>query len=141
MLGGHAQDQPRIGIAGPGVLGTGTSLVIAPAHLLVSQGVPVAIAAVTLAEIGEAYVGFGAAASSGPAIWLEPAVAIFFGIAAVSAMIRHRIALPTGLAAHAVWELLHHNGAFGAQVPRWSIPRRVMLDVLAASFLLALYPG
>lgn len=139
MFGGHAQDRSGSGIVGPGVLGAGIFLVFAPVHLLVSQDVSVAIAAVTLAVIGGAYIGFGAAANSKAAFWLELAGATLYGIAAVLGLLWHPIALPIGLAAHAVWDLLHHNGAFGAQVPRWYIPLCVVFDLLAASFLLALY--
>ena len=41
--------------------------------------------------------------------------------------------------AHAVWDLLHHNGAFGAPVPKWYIPFCVVFDLLAAAFFLVLY--
>ena len=36
-------------------------------------------------------------------------------------------------------DLAHHNGLFGARVPRWYIPFCVVIDLLAAAFLFVLY--
>ena len=65
--------------------------------------------------------------------------AIFYAIMALAGLLWSPLALPLGLAAHAVWDLLHHNGAFGAPVPKWYIPFCVVFDLLAAAFCLVLY--
>jgi hypothetical protein len=49
------------------------------------------------------------------------------------------LALPVGLAAHAAWDLLHHNDVFGAPVTRWYISFCVVFELLAAAFLFVLY--
>jgi len=75
------------------------------------------IAAITLALIGGAYIGFDRAAGL---LWTP-------------------LALPVGLAAHAAWDLLHHNDVFGAPVTRWYISFCVVFELLAAAFLFVLY--
>ncbi|MSU90606.1 hypothetical protein GE300_13440 [Rhodobacteraceae bacterium 2CG4] len=139
MSGDHIQDRQTYEIVGSSGLGAVLFLVFAPVHLMVAQDVSVAIAAVTLALIGGAYVGFGAASDSRTAFWLELAVAVLYGLTAVLGLLWHPMALPAGLAAHALWDLAHHNGLFGARVPRWYIPFCVVFDLLAAAFLFVLY--
>jgi len=136
---GDIPDQRTSRIARPAIFGAGLFAVFAPIHLLVAQPVSVAIAAITLALIGGAYIGFGAAANSSREFLLELAVAALYGVAALAGLLWTPIALPLGLAAHALWDLLHHNGLFGARVPHWYIPFCVVFDLLAAAFLFALY--
>ena len=124
---------------GPSAVGAGLFLAFAPVHLLVSEDISVAIAALTLALIGGAYIGFGASDGATRIFWMELGVAIFYAIMALAGLLWSPLALPLGLAAHAVWDLLHHNGAFGAPVPKWYIPFCVVFDLLAAAFFLVLY--
>lgn len=126
-------------IVGSSGLGAGLFLAFAPIHLMVAESVSVAIASVTLALIGGAYVGFGAASDSRIAFSLELAAAALYGLTALLGLLWHPMALPAGLAAHALWDLAHHNGLFGARVPRWYIPFCVVFDLLAAAFLFVLY--
>lgn len=61
---------------GPSAIGAGLFTAYAPIHLWMSQHVSVAIAALTLALIGGAYIGFGASARSTGVFRME------FGVAA-----------------------------------------------------------
>jgi hypothetical protein len=110
-----------------------------PVHLLVSKDVSVALAAVTLAVIGGAYIGFGARAADARVFWIELTVAVVFGLAALAGLIWHWLALPIGLALHAVWDIAHHRHTFGAPVPAWYISFCVVVDLAFAAFLVLMY--
>lgn len=129
----------EIHIHRPAFLGGFLFIVSAPIHFVVSESVSIAIAAVTLALIGGAYIGFGARAHDVRTMVLELLVAILFGTAALAGLLWHWIALPLGLALHAVWDLLHHRPIVGAPVPRWYVPFCVVYDLLAALLLVVLY--
>ena len=107
--------------------------------LLLEQADSLALAAVTLALIGGAYIGFGAADGRRSVFWSELAVALVFGAAAVAGLLWHWAALPLGLALHALWDLAHHNAVRLARVPHWYIPFCVVFDLMAAAFLVLLY--
>ena len=123
----------------PAWVGAGLFGITAPLHLFLEPNASVAVAAVTLALIGGAYIGFGAADGKARVFWSELAVAILFGTAAVLGMLWHWLALPLGLALHALWDLLHHKPNKLARIPGWYIPLCVVYDLLAASFLILLY--
>ena len=123
----------------PSLFGVGLFLVFVPVHLLVSKEISVAISALTLAMIGGAYIGFGASSGSVAAFSIELGCALFYAIVALAGLVWSPLVLPFGLAVHAIWDVLHHNGAFGAPVPKWYIPFCVVFDLLAAVFLLVLY--
>lgn len=106
------------GFWGPGAVGAVLFLIAAPVHLLVPHQNSVAIAAVTLALIGGAYIRFGATANSLKRFLAELAVAVLFAATALAGLLWTPLVLLVGLAAHAAWDLLHHNGVFGAPVPR-----------------------
>lgn len=114
-------------------------LILAPVHILLSQEQSLVVAGVTLALIGGAYIGFAARADSKRVFWMEFPTAVFFALIAVAGILVHWAFLPLGLALHAGWDLLHHNRAFGAAVPRWYIPFCVTFDLAAAAFLFLLY--
>ncbi|WP_424972943.1 DUF6010 family protein [Dinoroseobacter sp. S76] len=110
-----------------------------PAHLFVEQDSSLVLAAITLALIGGAYIGFGAADGRRSVFWSELAVALVFGAAAVAGLLWHWAALSLGLTLHALWDLAHHNARRLAWVPRWYIPFCVVFDLMAAAFLVLLY--
>lgn len=114
MSGDHIQDRQAYEIVGSSGLGAGLFLAFAPIHLMVAESVSVAIAAVTLALIWGAYVGFGAASDSRIAFSLELAAAALYGLTALLGLLWHRMALPAGLAAHALW---------GPGAPQWPFRR------------------
>ena len=123
----------------PAWVGAGLFGITAPLHLVLELNASVAVAAVTLALIGGAYIGFGAADGRTRVFWSELAVAILFGTAAVLGMLWHWLALPLGLAIHAFCDLLHHKSKKLARIPGWYIPLCVVYDLLAASFFILLY--
>lgn len=126
-------------MAAPARIGSSLFVLTMPAHLLLEKGDSLALAAVTLALIGGAYIGFGAADGRRSVFWFELGVAVFFGAAAVSGLLWHWVALPLGLALHALWDLAHHNAGRLARVPHWYIAYCVVFDLLAAAFLVLLY--
>jgi hypothetical protein len=128
-----------LAVRSPRWIGAGIFAATVPVHLALEQPASIALAAVTLALIAGAYIGFGARADSARALWLELAVAILFALSALAGLLWHWSALPVGLALHAVWDLLHHDRRIGAPVPRWYIPLCVVFDLAAAAFLAALY--
>lgn len=126
-------------VAAPALIGFALFVVTMPAHLLLEQADSLALAAVTLALIGGAYIGFGATDGRRSVFWSELGVALLFGASAVSGLLWHWVALPLGLALHALWDLAHHNAGRLARVPQWYIPFCVVFDLLAAAFLVLLY--
>ncbi|MBO9467166.1 hypothetical protein J7443_18125 [Tropicibacter sp. R15_0] len=110
-----------------------------PAHLLLDENSSIALASITLALIGSAYIGFGAADGRARLFWAELAVALLFGSAAFLGLIWHWAFLPLGLALHALWDILHHKSRRLASVPNWYIPFCVAFDLLAATFFTLLY--
>lgn len=71
-MSGHDTEAPALfQKLGSSTIGAGLFIVFAPVHLLVSEEISVAIAAVTLALIGGTYIGFGASAKSMRTFWLE----------------------------------------------------------------------
>lgn len=123
----------------PAWVGAGLFGITGPLHLFLEPNASVAVAAITLALIGGAYIGFGAADGKARVFWSELAVAILFGTAAVLGMLWHWLALPLGLALHALWDLLHYKPNKLARITGWYIPLCVVYDLLAASFLILLY--
>ena len=91
------------------------------AHLFLDERTSVALASITLALIGGAYNGFGAADGNPRVFWAELAVALLFALAAFLGLIWHWAFLPLGLALHALWDILHHNFRCLARVPNWYI--------------------
>ena len=109
------------------------------AHLFLDERTSVALASITLALIGGAYIGFGAADGNPRVFWAELAVALLFALAAFLGLIWHWAFLPLGLALHALWDILHHKSRRLASVPNWYIPFCVAFDLLAAAFFILLY--
>lgn len=110
-----------------------------PAHLLLDKTSSVALASITLALIGGAYIGFGAADGRPHVFLSELAVALLFGASAFLGLVWHWAFLPFGLATHAVWDVLHHNSQRLARIPYWYIPFCVVFDLFAAVFFILLY--
>ena len=113
--------------------------ITAPIHLLTDTETSISIAAITLALIGGAYIGFAVAAGRPRVFWPDLAVATLFGAAAVLGILWHWAALPLGLTLHAGWDLMHHNSHRLARIPKWYVPFCVVYDLLAAGFLIFLY--
>ena len=94
----------------PELFGAGLFEITGPLRLFLELNASVAVAAVTTALIGGAYVGFSAAYGKPHAFWSELGVAILFATAAVLEMLWHWFAPQLSLALHALWDVLHHKG-------------------------------
>ena len=129
----------ELNVRHPAPIGGLLFLISAPVHLFLPQEPSIALSAVTLSLIGGAYIGFGARSEQLSAMALEFLVACLFGLTALAGLLWHWSAIPIGLAAHAVWDLMHQNPSFGAKVPRWYIPLCVVYDLAAALFLVVIY--
>ena len=90
----------------PAGFGGALFLATVPVHLALSRDASVALAAVTLALIGGAYIGFGARAETPRTFLMELSVAILFGAAALLGLVWHWSALAIGLGLHGLWDLL-----------------------------------
>ena len=66
-------------VRAPAWVGAGLFGITAPLHLFLELNASVAVAAVTLALIGGAYIGFGAADGRARVFWSELGAAILFG--------------------------------------------------------------
>ena len=114
-------------------------LLTMPAHLFLDEKSSIALASITLALIGGAYIGFGAADGRARVFCAELAVALLFGSAAFLGLIWHWAFLPLGLALHALWDISHLNSYCLARIPNWYIPFCVTFDLFAAAFFVLLY--
>ena len=123
----------------PLILGSAVIGLTLPVHFLVSQTLSVQIAAITLAVIAGAYIGFAAADGSLKSLIVELAGASGLGLAALAGLIWNPLAIPAGILAHGLWDFAHHNNRFGARIPQWYIPFCVWIDFAVGGVLLALY--
>lgn len=137
--GHHTKSTDRV--RAPAWIGAGLFFATAPVHFVLSTEMSVIVAAVTLALIGGAYIGFGAVDGRPRVFWAELCVAVLFGLAAVLGILWHWSALPIALALHAGWDILHHSSRRLARIPGWYIPLCIVYDLSVAAFLVLLYVG
>ncbi len=123
----------------PILLGLALVAVILPVHFLVSEEMSIRIAALTLALIAGAYIGFAAADGRFSVLMLELVGSTIYAGAALAGLLWSPVLIPVGIMAHAIWDFLHHNHFFGARIPQWYIPLCVAVDVPVGLVLLALY--
>ncbi|WP_370337581.1 hypothetical protein [Parvularcula marina] len=123
----------------PLILGSAVIGLTLPVHFLVPEPLSVQIAAITLALIAGAYIGFAAADGSLKALIVELAGASVFGLAALAGLVWNPLAIPLGIMVHGLWDFAHHNNRFGASIPQWYIPFCVWIDFAVGGVLLALY--
>jgi len=123
----------------PLILGSAVIGLTLPVHFLVPEAVSVQIAAITLAIIAGAYIGFAAADGALKALIFELSGAALFGLAALAGLLWTPLAIPLGIMAHGAWDFAHHNNRFGARIPQWYIPFCVWIDLAVGGALLALY--
>ncbi len=126
-------------MAAPAWVGLPFFALTTPAHLLLEKAGYIALAAVTLALVGGAYIGFGATDGRRAVLWVEFGVAHFFAAVAVSGLLWRWLTLPLGLAFHALCDLGHHNADRPTRIPQWYIPFCVVFYLMAAAFPALLY--
>jgi hypothetical protein len=110
-----------------------------PAHLILSDNISRLTVAITIAIIAGAYIGFGANDGRPWMFLTELCIAALFGVLALLGVIWSPYMFVAALFLHGVWDLIHHNGLFGAKVPRWYIPFCVVIDWIAAAGLFILF--
>lgn len=108
-------------------------------HLALPEAMDVQLAAVMLALIGGAYIGFAARAHDPRSFWIEISTACLFGVFALLGLTVHWSFIPLGLFLHALWDLLHHLRDFGAPVPQRYIPFCAVFDIAAATVITLLF--
>ena len=120
-------------------MGTGVIGLTLPLHLFLPFEISVQVAALLLALIAGAYIGFGAADGRMSAFATEFVGAGTFGFAAFMGLIWQPWVIAVGIFAHAFWDFLHHNDLFGARIPKWYIPFCVWIDVAVGTGLLVIW--
>lgn len=122
------QNKARILFAGSGLV-----LLMLPLHLALSEEASVQTAALTLAVIAGAYIGFGARDGRMSAFAAEFVAAAGFAVAALLGLLLSKWIIPAAIALHAVWDLAHHKPGPLAHTPHWYVPFCIWIDVLAAA--------
>ena len=110
-----------------------------PVHFVVPETVSVQIAALILALIAGAYIGFAAAEGAFKSLVVELSGAAMFAGVALLGLFWNPIIIPIGIMSHALWDYAHHNGRFGAAVPQWYIPFCAVIDLIVGGALLVKY--
>jgi hypothetical protein len=98
---------------------------------------------VMLAIVAAIYIGFALAERSGPNLVIELAFATAIIVIVFIGLEHSRYWIAGGLAAHGVWDLLHHprRPVIGTQeLPRWYPPACLVFDFPVAAFV-ALVPA
>jgi hypothetical protein len=98
---------------------------------------------VMLAVIAAIYIGFALAERSGPNLAIELVFATVIIVVVYIGLAESRYWIAGGLAAHGVWDLLHHHRhpVVGTrELPRWYPPACLVFDFPIAAFV-ALVPA
>ena len=107
-----------------------------PVHLFLPARLSYELAAITLVLIAGIYIGYAFKDGRPRTVFLEFGIALVFATAAWVGLNGYPYVIAAALAAHGVWDLLHHN-LIKTDVPRWFIPFCVICDwVMAASLTL-----
>ncbi len=130
----------RFALGRPGTVGL--LLACAVAVLLVSGIVPspVTFHALLLSAITWIYVGFALQDGRGSAVVVEAIVAFVFFVAALLGLVYAPYLIAAAFAAHALWDVLHHDGAagVGTSLPAWYPRFCAVYDVAHAVLFVAL---
>ena len=120
----------------------GASLACATAALLASGVIPSPLAfhSLLLAAIAWIYVGFSLQDGRGSAVAIEGVVAFGFFVAALLGLVYTPYLIAVGFVAHALWDVLHHDGAggIGTSVPSWYPRFCAVYDIAHAALFVAL---
>ncbi|MEM8615686.1 MAG: hypothetical protein AAGF20_02010 [Pseudomonadota bacterium] len=123
----------------PYLMGSGVIGLTLPLHLFLPFDVSVQVAALLLAIIAGAYIGFGASDGRGHVFATEFTGAGLFGAAAVLGLLWQPWVIAAAIIAHAGWDFAHHNGRFGARIPQWYIPFCALIDIAVGLGLLGIW--
>lgn len=109
-----------------------------PLHFFLPKDISYELAAITLVLIAGIYIGYAFKDGRPKTIFLELSVAILFAAAAWLGMNGYPLLIVAALAAHGLWDLLHHK-IVATDVPRWFIPFCAICDWIMAAGLLLIW--
>lgn len=107
-----------------------------PVLILLPEQLAKPWAALLLAMIGGAYVGFAARDGRQSANIIELVGCLGFGMIALVGLSFHALLIGGGYLAHGFWDLFHHRHGPHAATPAWYIPFCVVYDWIVGAFLL-----
>jgi len=93
-------------------------------------------AALLLAMIGGAYIGFAARDGRPNANLIEFLGGLGFGVIALAGIWFSALWIAGGYIAHGFWDLFHHRPGPYADTPKWYIPYCVVYDWIVGAFLI-----
>jgi hypothetical protein len=108
-----------------------------PVIIVLSEPLAQQWAALLLAMIGGAYVGFAARDGRASANIIELIGAIAFAGVGLAGLQLDPLVIAGGYVAHGFWDLFHHRHGPHADTPHWYIPFCVVYDWMVGAFLLA----
>ncbi|SHI00416.1 DUF6010 family protein [Marivita hallyeonensis] len=109
-----------------------------PIHVFLPVVLSYQLAAITLVLIAGIYIGYAFKDGRPQTILLEFSVALAFATAAWLGLNGYPYVIAAALAAHGLWDLLHHN-LVKTDVPRWFIPFCVICDWIMATGLILIW--
>lgn len=109
-----------------------------PIHIFLPKELSYELAAITLVLIAGIYIGYAFKDGRPRTILLEFSTAIVFAAAAWIGLNGYPFVIAGALAAHGLWDLLHHN-LINTDVPRWFIPFCVICDWIMAIGLVLIW--
>ncbi|MEL6111179.1 MAG: hypothetical protein AAFR20_00090 [Pseudomonadota bacterium] len=129
----------RLLTAYPVPMGIVVAALLLPAHFIFPRTYSVLFAAVTLVVIAAIYLAFAVRDGRRQALAAECSGFALYALAALVGISGFPVVIPLAIMAHAGWDLLHHNGQFGATIPSWYAPFCATVDILAGGALLFLF--
>ncbi|MEQ8968348.1 MAG: DUF6010 family protein [Azospirillaceae bacterium] len=136
---GHEDGSVHLFARHPYLTGGAIGLASLPVHALLPVAASVDLAAVLLAVIAGAYIGFAVRVGRSATIGFEMAGAVTFALAALAGLWWSPWAIPAVYVLHGAWDLMHRHHRLRAVVPRWYVPFCIVVDVLAGGGLAAIW--
>ena len=109
-----------------------------PLHLFLPLRLSHELAAITLVLIAGNYIGFAFKDGRPKTVALEFTTAVAFAASAWVGLNGHPLVIVAALAAHGVWDVLHHN-MMKTDIPRWYVPFCAICDWIMAAGLLLIW--
>lgn len=119
----------------PYVLAVALAVLTVIPGLLLPEALTIFILGLLLFGIAAVYFGFAVMDGRRSALLIESAVVLGYLCLVTAGVLVSAWLLVLGYVLHGVWDGLHHNRAFGANIAAWYIPFCVVYDWLMAVFL------
>jgi hypothetical protein len=107
-----------------------------PVFIVLPEPIAKVWAALLLAVIGGAYIGFAARDGRPHANLIELLGGLGFGLVALAGLSLNAAWIGGGYIAHGFWDLVHHRPGLHADTPKWYIPFCVVYDWIVGAFLI-----